>query len=231
VFNGADTHYIIDEGGHTVDHLGVDFKPGGASPFFGPPASELRDAHLPLEALWGIRAVDEPRERLMRAQSLQERFALLEAVLLSHLAHPLERHAAVAVALRAFSAAPRGPVIAQIADQLDLSHGRFIQVFRDEVGLSPKQFYRVRRFRRVVQRATREERPNWAQLAQDFGYSDQAHLCGEFQQFAGVSPTVFLRDRRADLPTFLTLPPADTPAGAPSRHPEPPSQSPVCSAS
>jgi AraC-like DNA-binding protein len=231
LFNGADTHYIIEESGYAAHQLGVDFKPGGAHPFFGPRAGELRDAHLPLEALWGIRAVDEPRERLMRAQSLQERFDILEAVLLAHLAHPLKRHPAVTVALRAFSAAPRRLVIAQIADQLGLSHGRFIQVFRDEVGLSPKQFYRVRRFSWVVQRAVREERPNWAQLAMDFGYYDQAHLTRDFQQFAGVSPTVFLRDRRVDLPTYLTLPTVDTSAEAPPRHPEPLSSSMVWSAS
>jgi AraC-like DNA-binding protein len=213
LFKGADTRYFLDEGGHAVHHLGVDFKPGGTYPFFGPPASELRDAHLPLETLWGIRAVDEPRERLMRAQSLQERFDILEAVLLGHLAHQLKRHPAVIVALRAFSAAPRGPVIAQIADQLALSHQRFIQVFRGEVGLGPKQFYRVRRFYWVVQAATREERPNWAQLALDFGYYDQAHFTRDFQQFAGVSPTTFLRDRSADLPTYLTLPNVDTPTG------------------
>jgi AraC-like DNA-binding protein len=220
LFNGADTRYIIEESGYAAHQLGVDFKPGGAYPFFGPPAGELRDAHLPLEALWSIRAVDEPRERLMQAQSLRERFDILEAVLLAHLAHPLKRHPAVNLALRAFSAAPRGPVIAQIADQLGLSHGRFIQVFRDEVGLSPKQFYRVSRFSWVVQRAIREERPNWAQLALDFGYYDQPHLTRDFQQFAGVSPGAFLRDRQADLPTYLTLPTVDQPAEAP-RHPEP----------
>jgi AraC-like DNA-binding protein len=221
LFNGADTRYILDEGGHAVHHLGVDFKPGGAFPFFGPPASELRDAHLSLETLWSIRAVDESRERLMRAQSLQEQFDILEGVLLAHLAHPLKRHPAVDVALRAFSAAPRGPVIAQLVDQLGLSHASFIQVFRDEVGLSPKQFSRVRRFYRVVQRAKREERPNWTQLALDSGYYDQAHLARDFQQYAGVCPTVFLRDRRADLPTHLTLPTVDTPAETPPR-PVPP---------
>jgi AraC-like DNA-binding protein len=206
LFNGADTRFILDEGGYVVNQIGVDFKPGGAYPFFGPPASEFRDAHLPLETLWGIRGVDEPRECLMRAQTLQERLAVLEAVLLGHLAHPLTRHPAVTLALRAFSTAPRGQVIAQVADQLALSHGHFIRVFRDEVGLSPKQYYRIRRFNRALRRIHREDRPDWTQLALESGYYDQAHLTHEFQRFAGVSPGIYLRDCSATMPTWLTLP-------------------------
>ena len=217
LFNGSDTRYLVEEGDDAVNNIVVDFTPGGAYPFFGPPEGELRDAHLPLDALWGMRAVDELRDRLRRAQAPAERCQILEQALLAHLARPLERHPAVTLALRAFAAAPRGPVIAGVVDQLALSHGRFIQVFRDEVGLRPKQFYRVRRFVRVIQRMRNEERPNWAQLAADIGYYDQAHLTRDFQHFAGVSPTVYLRARSASMPVFLLPPNSDTAAAeAPS---------------
>jgi AraC-like DNA-binding protein len=208
LFNGANTRYRLDEGGYAVHYMGVDFKAGGAYPFVGPPAGELRNAHLPLEALWSIRAVDELRERLMQTQTPEERWQLLEQALLAQLARPLHHHPAVTLALRAF-AAPRGPVIARVVDQVALSHTRFIDVFRDEVGLSPKQYCRVRRFRRVLLRTWGEERPNWAQVALACGYADQAHLTREFQQFAGVSPSVFLRDRHPTLPTYVMLPKGD----------------------
>jgi AraC-like DNA-binding protein len=206
LFNGADTRYILDAGGYPVNRIGIDFKPGGAYPFVGPPLGELRDAHLPLETLWGMRAVDELRERLMRAQTPAERCQILEAVLLGQLAHPLEHHPAVLLALRAFSEARGGAVIAQLAGQLALGHTRFTEVFRDEVGLTPKQFCRVRRFVRVLERAWHEERPNWALLAAECGYYDQAHLTHDFHRFAGVSPSVFIRDRIADFATHITLP-------------------------
>jgi AraC-like DNA-binding protein len=211
LFNGADTHYILDAGGSPVHYMGVDFTPGGAYPFVGPPAGELRDAHLPLETLWGRCAVDDLRERLLQAQAPVERCQILEAVLLAQLARPLDHHPAVTLALRAFAAAPRVPVIAQVADHLALSRARFFAVFRDEVGLSPKQFCRVRRFVRVLERVYPEERPNWAQVALEYGYYDQAHLCHDFQHFAGVSPSVYIRDRSAELPTYLMLPTVDSP--------------------
>jgi AraC-like DNA-binding protein len=87
------------------------------------------------------------------------------------------------------------------------------RLFQQEVGLTPKHFARVRRFLRVVQ-ATRpqrtgqtQQRVNWARLAVDCGYYDQAHLINEFHAFAGVSPSAYLRARTAD--SLYTLPQAD----------------------
>jgi AraC-like DNA-binding protein len=205
LFNGADTTYNIHEADRSVYRIGVDFKPGGAYPFFAPPASELLNAHVSLEALWGVRA-SELREQLMAAPTVAARCQALEHALLAHAVRPLEQRPAVAFALGAFVRAPRLRTIAEVVDQTALSHARFIAVFRDEVGLSPKQFCRVRRFRRVLLHTWNEPRLDWARVALECGYYDQAHLAHEFQQFAGVSPTVYIRDRDARFPTYLTLP-------------------------
>jgi hypothetical protein len=47
---------------------------------------------------------------------------------------PLERRPAVAFAVQAFTTIPHTCAIAPAADRIPLSHARFIQVFRDEVG-------------------------------------------------------------------------------------------------
>jgi AraC-like DNA-binding protein len=195
LFNGADTRYFFEENHHPMYRIGVDFKPGGAYPFFGPPASQLRDVHLPLETLWGIRALDHLRERLMRAQTPQERFAVLEEELLGQLAHPLEHHPAVTLALRAFSKVPRGPAIARLAEQTAFSHRQFVSLFREEVGLAPKEFARVQRFSRVVQCTRKRQAIDWSRLAIEYGYYDQAHLIKEFHAFAGLVPSEYLRDQ------------------------------------
>jgi AraC-like DNA-binding protein len=204
LFNGPDTRYMLEAGGYPVYRIGVDFTPGGAYPFVGPPLGALRDAHLPLETLWGRQAVEDLCERLLRAPTPAERCQVFAQVLLGQLAHPLEHDPAVTLALRALAAAPPGPTIAQVADQLALSHARFIAVFRDAVGLSPKRYSRVRRFVRVLRLVRGEARPDWARLALECGYYDQAHLTHDFQQFAGVSPGVVARDRHPYLSTYLS---------------------------
>src|SRR5262249_14315437 len=57
------------------------------------------------------------------------------------------------------------------------------------VGLGPKQLARILRFQGVLDRVERGERFDWAALAADLGYADQAHLVREVAAFAGLSPT------------------------------------------
>jgi AraC-like DNA-binding protein len=57
----------------------------------------------------------------------------------------------------------------------------------------------VVRFDRVVQEVRRGRRARWSSVACEHGYADQAHLCREFQEFAGLSPTEFQRRQGAGL--------------------------------
>jgi AraC-like DNA-binding protein len=205
LFNGADTTPVYLEHDCPPYEIGVQFTPGGAYPFFALPAGDLLDAHVSLEALWGAKAT-ELWERLMETSSAEARCIVLEQALLAHAIRPLERRPVVAFALREFLRAPGRRSIAEVTDQVSLSHARFIQVFRDEVGLSPKLYCRVRRFVCVLQRTYHVERVDWAQLALECGYHDQAHLTHDFHHFAGMTPGVFARDREASFPTLVTLP-------------------------
>src|SRR5215467_2327810 len=73
--------------------MGVHFKPGGAFPFLGCNADDLRDSHSDLQMIWGG-AAGELRERLCRTLSLARRFNLLEEFLAARLRR-LEQRSAV----------------------------------------------------------------------------------------------------------------------------------------
>jgi AraC-like DNA-binding protein len=171
--------------------MGVHFKPGGAFPFLGPTADELRDRHIGLEMIWGYAAV-EIRERLCEITSLVRRFRLLEKFLAYRLFHPLQHHSAVALGLVTLEGAGR-QMTCELAREAGLSEKRFIDVFKFEVGLNPRLFSRIRRFQRVLGRVQRSGAPDWAQLALSHGYFDQSHLIRDFVAFSGLSPTDYVR--------------------------------------
>jgi AraC-like DNA-binding protein len=204
VLHGAQAGFFVIETDRALVRLGVQFRPGGGYPFFAPPAGELRDRHVTLDALWGARAF-ELRERLLEAEAPEARFHLLERALLAQAVRPLERRPAVAFALRQFRAAPQARAIARVADQVALSHCRFIQVFRDEVGLTPKQFCRIRRFVKVLRRTRKGEGVAWAELALACGYYDHAHLANDFRALAGMRPSAYLQDRDARFIDYVPL--------------------------
>lgn len=188
--------FLIDSRQH-ASMMGVHFRPGGAFPFLGISLHEIADTHVDLEVLWG-RGAGELRERLLAAGSLANRFEVLEAALIHRLRRGRSRHAATSLALRAFEDPLDAARVRDLAKLSGLSQRRFIELFKTEVGLTPKLYSRLRRFHRTKQRiAMLESQPRWASLALDCGYSDQSHMIRDFGAFSGMSPAQYLR-RRCD---------------------------------
>jgi AraC-like DNA-binding protein len=165
---------------------GVVFRPGGTLPFFATPASEITNADVPLELMWGRTSVEQLREQLLAANAPDSALDVLEAGLLSAW-RDRASHPAVAFALRSFRATPSLARLQTVTDAIGLSPKRFIERFKTEVGVTPKRYCRLLRFQRAVQLAYKHE-VNWAQLAVDCGYFDQAHFIHEFRDFSGLTP-------------------------------------------
>jgi len=183
---GPQSEYFVIDTDQQVCVIGVHFRPGGAFPFLRLPSDELHGLHVSLSDVWGGFA-RELRERVLAAKTVAARLDVLEAALLARIAKPLERHRAVAHALREFSCGGT-TTIADLIEATGLSARRFVEVFKQQVGMPPKQFCRVRRFQRVIRNLPPGRVIDWAGMAADTGYFDQAHLIHDFRAIAGISP-------------------------------------------
>lgn len=174
--------------------VGAHFKPGGARAFFDVPADALAGETVSLEALWGAQA-RSLRERLVEAASPRERARLLEAFLARRVRRSFELHPALRASLEAFEELDLASV-AEVNRRTGLSPKRLSALFRDGVGLRPKSYWRVRRFRAAL-RDLEQGALRGAALAVDHGYFDQAHFLREFRALAGSSPREYLAARVA----------------------------------
>jgi methylphosphotriester-DNA--protein-cysteine methyltransferase len=174
--------------------IGVHFKPGGAFPFLDLPADELHNAHVPLETLWGSKA-GALRDRLLEAKATAAKFQAIQQALIDRARRRLAWHPAVATALKAIQSGSCPPAIADITDNIRLSPRRFIHLFRQQVGLTPKLFCRVQRFQAAVKKLAVMRRIEWSHLALACGYYDQSHFVNEFREFSGLCPTAYLQVR------------------------------------
>jgi len=195
VVSGAHGSGFVPESTDEIIIIGVHFKPGGAFPFLGLPAGDLADTHVDLEALWG-RSASRLRERLCEAGTAAERFQLLQEALLSRLSHGVEKHYVVSTALEMFGKNQARPTVREAAKYLGLSQRRFIQIFKGEVGLTPKLFSRIQRFQQTRSFIEQNLFSDWTTLALDFGYFDQSHFIREFLEFSGLSPTDYINHRK-----------------------------------
>jgi AraC-like DNA-binding protein len=71
------------------------------------------------------------------------------------------------------------------------------RLFQQQVGVSPKRFWRVRRFETALRTRKAEPEATWGDIAANLGYHDQMHLVHDFRDLAGASPTLAL-DRMSD---------------------------------
>jgi len=169
-----------------ADIVGVHFKPGGAFPFLGVPASELHNETVPLSAIWGHDA-ELVREQILAAPDDESRFEILEQTLFRR-ARRLQRHVAV---MHGIFRLGKPVAVAEVVEETGLSQRRFIELFDAEVGVTPKVFGRVQRFQRVLRRIHPLTDIDWSDVAAACGYFDQSHLIHDFRSLAGITPTEY----------------------------------------
>ncbi len=190
LFSGPHSNFVVIDTTCQASTIGVHFKPGCAYPFLNLPADELHNNHISLDMLWGTKA-SEMREQLLEVQPPTDKFKILEQYLLKQMIQPKRHHPAVVYALTKFKTVPHQSKIAEVTEQINLSSRRFIEVFKKEVGLTPKQYCRVQRFQRVLSLIEDREEIDWTDIALSSGYYDQAHFIRDFRSFSGFSPTAY----------------------------------------
>jgi AraC-like DNA-binding protein len=201
---GIRSHYSVIHTAVLQSAMGVVFWPGSSRVFFDSPADAFYNESIPLDLLWGSKA-SELRDRLRAASTALKKFRILESALLARVNKGFELHTAVRYALREFARAPHIRSVLDVTKETGLSRRRFAQLFREQVGLTPKLFCRLHRFQGVLRQIALDAPVDWADVALAGGYCDQAHLGHEFREFSGMSPSAYLASQR----TVASHPPID----------------------
>jgi AraC-like DNA-binding protein len=196
---GMRSRYVEIDAAAIPAVMGVVFRPGGARGFFDAPAVDFYGQVVPLDAVWGAQAI-RLRDRLQEAATAAQKFQVLEAALREVMDAAAERrralHPSVQYGLQAFRHVPHVRTVIDVSTEAGLSRRRFSELFREQVGMTPKLFCRLIRFRQVVRRIVAGASVDWADVALEGGYCDQAHLAHEFRDFSGMSPGNYLAAER-----------------------------------
>lgn len=180
-----------------ADLIGIVFEPGALPAFLADAADQVTNRSVALDDVW--RDVGSLRDRLREMPGPQARMRCLEAYLRDRFAARQNRagaavHPAVRFALREVGRSPSVARVDAVARSTGWSARRFSQIFREQVGFSPKAWCRIQRFQRVVQQLRADEEVRWPDVALACGFYDQSHLANEFRAFSGISPTTYAAD-------------------------------------
>jgi AraC-like DNA-binding protein len=175
--------------------LGIMFRPAGFRPFLGRAMSTATDRVFPLVDVFGlqVRAVDraicgavDEAEIVAEAESFLGRLCPADAQA-SEAVTAIVEEVARDQTLRRVDA---------VAAAAGLSVRTLQRLFAEHVGVSPKTVIRRYRIYEAAERARAGARVDWATLAPELGYSDQAHLVRDFAAAFGMPPERYARQER-----------------------------------
>lgn len=88
---------------------------------------------------------------------------------------------------------PHDNTFAQFAERLPLSQRQLERQFRRWLTISPKQYQRIIRVKKAIAYLREHSEVRLSDVAQQFGFSDQAHMTREFRAVALYTPRKFMR--------------------------------------
>jgi AraC-like DNA-binding protein len=183
---GALTRAVQPPGAERSAMIGVYLRPRGSAALLGVPASEVTDRVVPLRDVWrGFR--EEPDQITLRD---------VEALLVRRLSVASAPPRVMQIAeLASWVHRCGGQVsVTGMADLAGLSRQHLGRLFLEHVGVGPKLYARLARFRAGLRcREDWERAGGWSRLAARLGYADQSHLIAEFREFTSFTPDGLLR--------------------------------------
>ena len=176
--------------------IGARFRPGCFRPFVDWPVSALTNRHRPIAEVLG-RSTEELESRIAGLSDTRARVDALAGFLAQ--CWPTSDATAQRLAELVDMIAGDRTItrVAQVADLAELTVRSLQRIFADYVGAAPKWVIQRCRLQDAAARVAAADIIDWAGLAEELGFADQAHLTRAFTATIGVPPATYARQASA----------------------------------
>ena len=172
--------------------FGIKFWPGGFYPFFGATVSELTNRVAALSDVLG--EAGTVFGKAVVGCTNDERNVELAEELLRERRPARDKNVVVVREIVDQIAADAGITkVDDLALVVDVSKWTLQRLFRRYVGVSAKWVIQRYRLHEAIEKIGHGRPVEWARLAIDLGYFDQAHFIKDFKRFAGRTPHEYAR--------------------------------------
>ncbi len=171
--------------------FGIRLKPETFLLLFGLPVADLYQKYVGIESLVGNR-LNWFINMLREAPDTQARIQMVESFLCKKLAIGKAGESQLTRALRTIWKEEGNISTASLSKSVYLGERQLQRLFKNTVGISPKLYSRIIRFRSAYEQAISGKSPGWTDVAYNSGYTDQAHFVKDFKTFTGHTPTALV---------------------------------------
>ena len=170
------------------------------------PMVEVKNLVTEAGLVWG-RCVDDLRDAILNAPSIEQMFASVESFLMRQAGDALAPDCVSACmnhALEALTTNPSQLTLKELSEQIGYSQKHVIHLFKERVGVTPKQFMQIMRFQKTIHAMEQSTVVDWSEIALQNGFYDQAHFINEFGNFSGFTPVEYMK-RKSDLLNYVPV--------------------------
>ncbi|MDL2231302.1 helix-turn-helix domain-containing protein [Porphyromonadaceae bacterium OttesenSCG-928-L07] len=171
-----------------VQMMGIRFAPVGITAFTRIPVSGItnQNIELPLaETLFDKNFY----ERLPDMECMQERIAYINTYFLARMHKLYQPDRQISHAVSLIQSNNGHLSVCKIAGEVCLSERQFERKFKTSIGISPKAFSNIMRFRSVLRYMEAHPDKSMYEIAIAYGYHDHSHMNKEFQRLGSISPS------------------------------------------
>ncbi|MBO2462822.1 helix-turn-helix domain-containing protein [Actinomadura violacea] len=180
---------IADEG----RVIGAAFRPGGFRPFLDGPVSALSGRFAGVHEVFGEAGLALAAD-VFATPGDADAVARLEAFLTGLGPEPDPAAERAAAIVGRIAERPGVVRVGDLARDEGVSPRSLQRLFQEYVGIGPKWVIRRFRMMEAAERAAAGTRVDWAGLAAELGYADQAHFTRDFTAAVGTPPARYARE-------------------------------------
>ena len=187
---GQHTKAIHRQVGNDFLSFQVLFQPGAFYRVTGVAMHELANVYLDAEDVFGT-GVREVNEEMFAATSYAQMIQIVEKFLGKLVQKAKGREHPVDSTSRTMFLQNEQYSLDGFLKASCLCHRQFDRLFKERVGIPPKQFLQIIRFDRAFRMKNRYPNKDWLSIAIHCGYHDYQHLVKDYKEFTGYSPKQF----------------------------------------
>ena len=173
-----------------LDMVIILFQPIGCRMFFSYPMEEFTNQNISIDLLDNTCLV-ELEEKINEASDNYQIVRLIEEYLLNRLSKNISCNAnRIMTTVQNINEGEGN--ISVLSQTACLGYKQFKRIFSEYVGLNPKDFIQITRFRKTFNILLSTPQISISKVAYDCGYYDKSHLIKEFKMFTGYTPKQLL---------------------------------------